>query len=254
MGNPDVKPERTVQYEIGYKQVVNDDFGFDLTIFYKDIRDLLGVEFIDTYTGAQYARLTNVDFGNVFGITFALDHRRLGPVSLALDYTLAAGDRQRQRPPRDRDARRGGRGSAAAAGAVQLGPAPHAEHHRRAGQARQLQVSTVIRVGSGQPYTPEIESGFGFGLETNSGRKPTGFLVDLRAEKTLASRRTGLAAACSCASSTCSTRATSTARSTPAPAVPTTRAFPVTDATPSRIRPGSTRRAAIEIGVRMGWR
>ena len=56
-------------------------------MFYKDIRDLLGVEFISTYNGAEYARLTNVDFGNVIGFTLALDHRRIGPLSLALDYT-----------------------------------------------------------------------------------------------------------------------------------------------------------------------
>jgi len=46
MGNPDVKPEETIQYEIGYKQVLTPDLGFDLTLFYKDIRNLLGVEFI----------------------------------------------------------------------------------------------------------------------------------------------------------------------------------------------------------------
>ena len=48
MGNPDVEPEETIQYEIGYKQILNPDLGFDLTLFYKDIRQLLGVEFIET--------------------------------------------------------------------------------------------------------------------------------------------------------------------------------------------------------------
>jgi outer membrane receptor protein involved in Fe transport len=186
MGNPDVKPERTVQYEIGYKQILNDDFGFDLTIFYKDIRDLLGVEFIDTYTGAQYARLTNVDFGNVFGITFALDHRRLGPISLAMDYTLlqALGNSS---DPHETATR-------AAAGGdprPRLLPFNWDQRHTvnvTAALAKpdNYSVGTVIRIGSGHPYTPQIESGFGFGLETNSGRKPTGILVDLRADKNLA--------------------------------------------------------------------
>ncbi len=80
MGNPDVEPEDDGpvrdRLQAGRS---TPDFGFDLTIFYKDIRDLLGVEFVDTYTGAEYARLTNVDFGNIFGITLALDHRRIGP-------------------------------------------------------------------------------------------------------------------------------------------------------------------------------
>lgn len=186
LGNPDVKPERTVQYEIGYKQVLTDDFGFDFTVFYKDIRDLLGVEFIDTYTGAQYARLTNVDFGNVFGITLALDHRQLGPVSLAMDYTLlqALGNAS---DPHETATR-------AAAGEdprPRLLPFNWDQRHTvnltaSLAKAGNYSVSTIVKIGSGQPYTPQIESGFGFGLEANSGRKPTGFLVDLRAEKNLA--------------------------------------------------------------------
>jgi hypothetical protein len=46
-------------------------------------------------------------------------------------------------------------------------------------------VSSVIKAASGQPYTPVLEAGFGQGLNTNSGRKPSGILVDLRAAKNL---------------------------------------------------------------------
>jgi outer membrane receptor protein involved in Fe transport len=186
LGNPDVKPERTVQYEIGYKQVVTPDLGFDLTVFYKNIRDLIGVEFIDTYTGAQYARLTNVDFGNVFGITFALNHRRLGPVSLAMDYTLLQALGNSSNPYET--------ATRAAAGAdprPRLLPFNWDQRHTvnltaALAKPHNYSVSTVIRLGSGQPYTPQIETGFGFGLETNSGRKPAAILADLRVEKTLA--------------------------------------------------------------------
>ncbi|HOY45372.1 MAG TPA: TonB-dependent receptor, partial [bacterium] len=73
LGNPDIKPERTVQYEFGYKQAIGSLLGLDVSIFYKDIRDLLGVEFVSTYAAAEYARLTNIDFGNVLGYTIALD-------------------------------------------------------------------------------------------------------------------------------------------------------------------------------------
>jgi hypothetical protein len=42
----------------------------------------------------------------------------------------------------------------------------------------------IFRAASGQPYTPEITTGFGGSTETNSGRKPAAFSnVDLRAEK-----------------------------------------------------------------------
>jgi hypothetical protein len=43
----------------------------------------------------------------------------------------------------------------------------------------------VLKFASGQPYTPETEEAFGFGATTNSGRKPAGMMVDVRAEKKL---------------------------------------------------------------------
>ncbi len=38
-------------------------------------------------------------------------------------------------------------------------------------------ISAILRFGSGQPYTPEIGTGFGANLETNSGRKDSYFLL-----------------------------------------------------------------------------
>lgn len=188
MGNPDVAPEETIQYEIGYKQILTPDLGFDLTLFYKDIRNLLGVEFIETYTGARYPRLTNVDFGNVYGITLAVDHRRIGPVSLALDYTWlrALGNSS---DPNETATR-------AAAGEdprPRLIPFNWDQRHTLnitavLSKPGNYSISTVIKAASGQPFTPVLESGFGHGLETNSGRKPSGILVDLRASKTLGSK------------------------------------------------------------------
>ena len=40
----------------------------------------------------------------------------------------------------------------------------------------------ILKFGSGLPYTPSIGSGFGSQIETNSGRRPMGMTVDLRAE------------------------------------------------------------------------
>src|SRR6185436_10466602 len=46
-------------------------------------------------------------------------------------------------------------------------------------------LATVVRVASGQPFTPNTATGFGSGQEANSGRKPPGMLVDLRGEYSL---------------------------------------------------------------------
>ncbi len=183
LGNPDVKPERTVQYEFGYKNAVTDNLGISINIFYKDIRDLLGVEFIDTYTDAQYSRLTNVDFGNVIGATVSLDQRRIGLISSTLDYTwqMAMGNSS---DPRE-TATLAAEGMDARPRQV---PLNWDQRHTlnltvQLSQPDDFSVSTIVRFVSGQPYTPALGSGFGSSIETNSGRKPNGLLVDLRGEK-----------------------------------------------------------------------
>jgi outer membrane receptor protein involved in Fe transport len=186
MGNPDVKPEKTVQYEIGYKHALTPDLGVDLNVFYKDIRNLLGVEFISTYNAAEYTRLTNVDFGDVVGFTAAVDHRRLGPVGLSFDYTwqLAQGNSSDPRETATRaEAHKDPR--------PRLVPLNWDQRHTvnmtaRISSPRGTAASLVLRLASGQPYTPALGAIFGTGLEQNSGRKPTSLSLDLRAEQGLA--------------------------------------------------------------------
>jgi len=43
LGNADLKPERTVMYEIGFKQEVAHLTSLDMTIFYRDTRDWVGI-------------------------------------------------------------------------------------------------------------------------------------------------------------------------------------------------------------------
>ncbi|HEX7878076.1 MAG TPA: TonB-dependent receptor, partial [Candidatus Eisenbacteria bacterium] len=183
LGNPDVKPEKTIQYEFGYKHALSLDMGIDGTLFYKDVRDLLGAEFVSTYNGAEYARLTNTDFGDVLGFTLAFDHRHLGPLVLGLDYTWqqAIGNSS---DPRETATR----ASAGEDPRPRLVSFNWDQRHTlnltlAYRDTRGFSSSFVLRAGSGQPYTPVIESGFGNGLETNSGRKPTATQIDLRAEK-----------------------------------------------------------------------
>lgn len=188
LGNPDVSPEKTVQYEFGYKQVLNENMGLDVTTFYKDIRDLLGVEFIDTYNGAQYARLTNVDLGDVIGVTASFDMRKIGRASLSMDYTWqqALGNSS---DPRETATR----ASAGEDPQPRIVPFVWDQRHTFNLTAaidlpNAYSASAILRAASGQPYTPVLDSGFNSGLETNSGRKPVGFVLDLRAEKNFGNR------------------------------------------------------------------
>jgi outer membrane receptor protein involved in Fe transport len=184
MGNPNIRPERTVQYQFGYKQAITENLGLDVNAFYKDVRDLLGTEFISTYNDAEYARLANVDFGSIIGATIAVDQRELGPISFALDYTwqLAQGDAS---DPRE-TATRASQGLDATPRQI---PFNWDQRHTlnlttTLAQPNGYTVSSVLRVASGQPYTPTVSAG-GFGLESNSGRKPLSWVVDLRGESPL---------------------------------------------------------------------
>jgi outer membrane receptor protein involved in Fe transport len=184
LGNPDIRPERTVQYQFGYKQALSDQTGLDFNVFYKDIRDLLGVEFISTYNDAEYARLTNADFGNVLGFTVTLDQRALGPVSATVDYTWQRAQGNSSDPRET--ATRAAAGESPRPRVVPLNWDQRQTLNVTVTAARPDRYSTslIVRGASGQPYTPSIASGFGGGLESNSGRKPGALLADVRGEMT----------------------------------------------------------------------
>lgn len=185
IANPDIRPERTVQYQFGYKHAVNEWFGVDVSTFYKDVRDLLGVEFITTYNSAEYGRWANVDFGDVAGFTVALDQRSRGLFSSSLDYTWQRAQGNSSDP----------RETATRASAGQ-DPRPRQipfnwdQRHTlnltvSFARAEDFNLSAILRMGSGQPYTPAnaTESAAGYDI-ANTSRKPSGSTLDLRGEKT----------------------------------------------------------------------
>ncbi len=183
MGNPDLKPEFTTQYEFGIKAQMTESFGVDASLFYKDIRDLLGVEFIETYNTAQYTRLTNVDFGGVSGITLALEYRDKGMLGATVDYTYQNASGNSSDPSETAV-----RASAGQDPRPRVTPLAWDQRHTINGSVTlqkpdNFTATAIVKYGSGQPYTPTIGSGFGADLETNSGIKPSGVVVDLRGEK-----------------------------------------------------------------------
>lgn len=91
-GNTNMRPERTVQYEVGLQQQLGDQLAFDVTGYYKDIRDYLTRQLIrfTTIPGEdQYRIYLNKDYANVKGVTFSLTKRRSrdGILSASVDYT-----------------------------------------------------------------------------------------------------------------------------------------------------------------------
>ena len=68
VGNADLKPEKTIQGELGLQQQSSENMAIDVTPYFRDIRDLAGTraEEISLFGGsASYNNLENSDFAYV---------------------------------------------------------------------------------------------------------------------------------------------------------------------------------------------
>lgn len=86
-GNANLEAEKTVAYEIGLWQELMPGMGLEVSLFYKDIYNLLSTKIISTYNQIEYGMYTNKDYGNVRGLEVKYDFMQ-GPVSFWLNYTL----------------------------------------------------------------------------------------------------------------------------------------------------------------------
>ena len=86
-GNPDLDAEKNVIYEIGLQQVLFENFALNFSVYYRDIRNWLGMEIINTYEGFKYARDINRDYANVKGFIISLDKRFADFFGAKIDYT-----------------------------------------------------------------------------------------------------------------------------------------------------------------------
>ena len=92
LANPDLRPQRTTDYEIGFRQKLNDNSALKLSAFYREMRDMMqSFSFTEAYP-VTYIAFGNLDFGTVKGYTIAYDLRRTGNVRLNANYTLQFAD------------------------------------------------------------------------------------------------------------------------------------------------------------------
>jgi len=91
--NPNLRPEKTVDYEVGFRQVVSKTSAIKIAIYYKELRDMIQSRLYRyVATVNSYTSFDNLDFGTVKGLTFQYDLRRTGNVSANLNYTLQFAD------------------------------------------------------------------------------------------------------------------------------------------------------------------
>lgn len=89
-----LRPERTTQYEIGFSHQFTNRASFDITAYYKDIRDQIQMGRIYTELTSRvtgfYNTMVNGDFATTKGIEFSLTLRRTNRLQAQVNYSYSS--------------------------------------------------------------------------------------------------------------------------------------------------------------------
>lgn len=200
--NPNLRPETTIDYEVGFQQKLTNSSAIKLSMYYKENRDLIQTRYLlNVPIVNNYLTFDNIDFGTVKGFTASYDLRRTGNLELSASYTLQYAE---------------GTGSSANSGLSSrngevrvLVPLSFDERHRIVGnvdyryasgdkyngpsvQGLDLLANTGLNLQiaavSGRPYTraSNISTPFnsaGFTGDINGARYPWNFNIDARLDR-----------------------------------------------------------------------
>ena len=183
--NPNLKPWRTIDYEVGFKQKLTNSSAISLSAYYKEMRDMVQSR-VFLYVPApvnNYESFDNIDFGTVKGFSIAYDLRRTNNLQINASYQLQFADGT-------------GSNSTSSRGLSQRGfirtlfPLSFDERHTLDAVIDILAnagANIQLRAVSGRPYTatqqPQQFGGSGFVGSINGARLPGNFTVDLRLNK-----------------------------------------------------------------------
>lgn len=184
-GNPGLEPQQTISGEVGLQQALTDYITSDVTLYFRDIRNLAGTraDEIRIFGGtSSYSQYVNSDFGFVIGVVLSVTKRLSDNWSGTLDYTFMQAKGNASDPAATRNQVAGGQQPE-----IKLVPLNWDQTHTLNFTFTYVGedlwgFSLIGQYGSGFPYTPS------FGLNTsslltNSALKPSSFNMDLRAWK-----------------------------------------------------------------------
>ena len=188
-GNANLDPEKSVQYEFGLQQQFTDDMKLDVTIFYKDVTNLIGNQRIiagEVAIDKNFNVYTNVSFAKVRGFTLSFLKRRSanGIFSASLDYTFQVGEGSYTNPLDLAVDTRTGRQTP-----QKMVPLSFTRKHTLngtliLGKPDNWTASAIGYIWSGTPYTPSLPASLApTAFEVNSDTRPLNKNVDLRLEK-----------------------------------------------------------------------
>jgi len=192
-GNADLQPQKTIKGELGLQQQFGNDISVDVALYFNDIRNLNGTAFIQQFfDGRAYTKFVNTDYALVRGLTISVNKRFTSGFNFGIDYTFQVAQGNASDPQ-------------AAAFAIQANPENpilptqlipldwdqrHTLNITAAYTIEGWELSSIMRYGSGFPYTPDLNAPFPIltrgsrgEIVTNSRLLPSTFTVDVRAQK-----------------------------------------------------------------------
>jgi outer membrane receptor protein involved in Fe transport len=182
LGNPDLKPQKTVMYEIGLQQSLLNNLAFDFTVYYRDINNLLGTEIVNTYDGFRYGRFVNVDYGNVRGLITTFEKTFSDYFGVKVDYTYQISEANSSDPYTEYNNAQSNVPSEKKVVPTNWDQRSTLNISLNVGEPGNWTAGMLFQYGSGMPYTEDLEYITGL-LYPNGQTRPTYINVDLRAEK-----------------------------------------------------------------------
>ncbi len=88
IANPNLKPEKKVDYEIGFKQALSKKTAITINAYYAENRDQIqSFRYSEAYPNTYYS-YGNLDFGTTSGFSVSYDLRQTDNITLLANYTL----------------------------------------------------------------------------------------------------------------------------------------------------------------------
>ncbi|RMD91614.1 MAG: TonB-dependent receptor [Calditrichaeota bacterium] len=188
-GNANLNPERSVQYEVGLQQQFTEDLKIDLTVFYKDVTNLIQVRRVfagEVALDKEFNVVTNISYANVRGFTFSLLKRKSpgGLLSATLDYTFQIGEGAFDDPLLLALDARSGRATEQKFVPLDFDRTHTLNATLILSKDNDWAFSAIGNLWTGTPYTPRVPSSVQpVRFEVNSARRPLQKNVDLKFEK-----------------------------------------------------------------------
>ena len=89
ISNPNLKPEKITNYELGFEQALNQNSAVKISAYYKETRDLIQlIQYVGAYPNPNYYSYDNIDFKTTKGFSIAYDLRQTKNIRLSANYTL----------------------------------------------------------------------------------------------------------------------------------------------------------------------